>query len=123
MTIDARTKVQMRSLERKLLAHSDDTPWTGLLMVDPETGEQENWGAIVDKRLVAKNTVWLTYSKIDRLWWIVWQDDRVSQRLRKWGYGESRRQECWRTFFELTEAQMHGLEREMFTVPVDEKTL
>ena len=95
----------MRSLEQKMLAHSDDTPWTGLLMVDPKTDEQEDCGAIIEKRVVAETTVWLTYSKPDCLWWIVWQDDR----LRKLGYGEPRRKDCWRTFFELTEAEMQAL--------------
>jgi hypothetical protein len=102
--VDATVDNQLHSLEQRMLAHSDNAPWTALLMVNPETGEQENCGVIIEKRLVAENAVWLTYSKADHLWWIVWQDDH----LRKWGYNEERRKVCWRTFFELTEFQMQG---------------
>lgn len=104
---DSAAETQIRALERELLALVDK-PQHGLFFIDPETGEQENHGVIIKKQMVADTTVWLTYSKADRLWWIVWQDDR----LRKLGYGESRRKDCWKTFFELTEAQMHALGNE-----------
>ena len=97
----------MRSLEREMYALVDG-PQHALVTVDPETGEQEQHGVIIKKRTVADITVWLTYSKTDRMWWITWERDR----LWKMAYVEARRKVCWQTFFELTEAQMQELERE-----------
>ena len=77
------TEAQMRALECRLLAHGDDLPWTALLI------DNANCGVVAEKRQVAETIIWLTYSKSDRLWWIVWQDDR----LRKLGYSESRRKD------------------------------
>jgi hypothetical protein len=98
------TEAQMLLLEREMFALVVG-PQHGLFFIDPDTGEQANHGVIIKKRTVADATVWLTYSKADRLWWIIWQDDL----LRKLGYDESRRKDCWRTFFELTEVQMRTL--------------
>ena len=92
---------QILQLERDLLTLVDG-PQRSLRLVDPETGFQEDRGVIIHKRLVDDLTVWLTYSKVNRLWWIIWQDDR----LRMLGFRDTRRKDCWRTYFELDKAEM-----------------
>lgn len=103
----AQLDVAMRALEQELLALVDE-PQHGLVTVDPVTGEQEHHGVIIKKRTVTDITVWLTYSKADRIWWIAWERER----LLKLAYAEARRVVCWQTFFELTEMQMRALEQE-----------
>jgi len=103
----AEIEAQILGLEQELRALPDEQQH-GLVTVDPETGEQEQHGVIIKKRAVADVTVWLTYSKADRMWWITWQSDRLC----KMAYVEARRKICWQTFFELTEAQMRDLEHD-----------
>ncbi len=69
-----------------------------LVAVDPATGVQVNCGTITKKRLVGDIPVWLTFDEGQRMWWIVWKEDR----LRKIGYVEARREVCWETFFKMT---------------------
>lgn len=76
-----------------------------LITVDPKTGARDNCGVINHKRTVGDITVWLTYDEPNRMWWIVWKDDR----LRKAGYTEARREICWETFFALTDVDLAKL--------------
>lgn len=69
-----------------------------LVIVDPTTGEREDCGAIVKRRVIGDIPLWLTYDEPNRMWWIVWKDEHV----RKAGYGEARRGVCWETFFKMT---------------------
>jgi len=73
-----------------------------LILLDPETGKRENYGLIVKKRSVGSVPLWLTYDASNRMWWIVWQDDRV----RMEGYREPRREICWTTFHEMNETRL-----------------
>jgi hypothetical protein len=70
-----------------------------LVAVDPQTGQRDHCGVIAKKTTIGKITVWLTYDEPNRLWWIVWQDDR----LRKVGFIEARREVCWELFENLDE--------------------
>jgi len=76
-----------------------------LVLRDPDTGETENCGVILEKRTIGDATVCLTYHQDDRMWWIVVSDDRI----RKLGYIEARREVCWETFFALDEAELTKL--------------
>ena len=76
-----------------------------LIVVDPVTGERENCGVITKRRTIGDIPMWLTYDEVSRMWWIVWQDDR----LRKADYIEARREVCWETFFEMTETDLAKL--------------
>ena len=76
-----------------------------LILVDPQTGKTEKLGAIRKKRSIGAATVWLTYDKDDRMWWIVVSDDR----LRKIGFIDARREVCWETFDALDEAELSKL--------------
>lgn len=76
-----------------------------LVLFDPQTGERENCGTIAARRTIGRVPLWLTYDEVKRMWWIVWQDDR----LRKAGYAKSRRKVCWETFRDMTETDLANL--------------
>jgi hypothetical protein len=68
-----------------------------------------SFGVVVKKRQVGGDTVWLSFRKPDRVWWISWTHDGENMRM---GYEEPRVTTCWTVFFELTSAQMRALENE-----------
>jgi hypothetical protein len=76
-----------------------------LILVDPTTGERENCGVITRKRAIGDIPLWLTFDAPNRMWWIVWRDDRI----RKAGYVEGRREICWEAFFEMTTTDLAKL--------------
>lgn len=76
-----------------------------LVVVDPKTGGRENCGVVAKKRTIGDILVYLTYDEPNRFWWIVWKDDR----LRKIGFAESRREDCWKAFFGMTEDDLAKL--------------
>lgn len=84
-----------------------------LVAVDPQTGQSDRCGVIAKKRTIGKTTVWLTYDKTNRFWWIVWQDNR----LRKMGFVEARREVCWELFESLDEAALTDLREHRSTLP------
>lgn len=63
------TTDRIRALEREMLAHGDEAPWSRFVDAD---GEQDLCGVIVKKRMVDATTVFLTYSKANHIWWIAW---------------------------------------------------
>ncbi len=69
-----------------------------LIVIDPATGARENCGTIAKRRTIGDVPTWLTYDEANCMWWIVWKDDR----LRKIGYIEGRRKDCWETFLAMT---------------------
>lgn len=73
-----------------------------LISVSPATGKSENYGVVCKKRMVGKTTVWLTYAEHDKMWWIVMK----GAGMQVLGFVEPRREACWETFFELTEAMI-----------------
>lgn len=75
-----------------------------LVLINPETGVQENCGTIIEKRMVGDKTLWLTCD-YDDVWWIIIDD----LQLIKLGYLNARREECWRLFFALDETAIASL--------------
>ena len=84
-----------------------------LVAIDPKTGQSDHCGVIAKKRAINKTTVWLTYDESNRLWWIVWQDDR----LRKFGFVEARREVCWELFESLDEKALDALRERRSSLP------
>jgi len=76
------------------------------------TADGVSFGVIVKKRKVGGDTVFLSFRKSDRVWWISWVHDGRTMRM---GYDEPRVRTCWTVFFELTSAQMRALENEART--------
>lgn len=76
-----------------------------LVVVDPKTGRRENCGVIAKKRTIGDTLLYLTYDEPNRFWWIVWKEDR----LRKIGFVEDRREDCWKAFLGMTEVDLAKL--------------
>ena len=75
-----------------------------LVMVDPATGTQVNYGEICKKRSIGKATVWLTHDADKKLWWIVAQ--KPGEPIACSGFIEARREVCWETFLDLHEVSL-----------------
>lgn len=84
-----------------------------LVLVDPETGQQEHCGVIAKKRVVDKTTVWLTYDEPSRFWWIIWQEDELC----KVGFVEARREVCWELFESIDKNTLADLRDQRSSLP------
>jgi len=85
------------------------------LVAQNDKGEREHLGFVAQKRVIDETTVYLTVtepSDAPAMWWIVFHD--LAGRLCKIGYALERREICWQTFFDMSEAD---LEPGVFVAP------
>lgn len=64
-------------------------------------GQRKNYGTIASRKTCGEVVVWLTYSDVDHMWWIVINSGDRPVGI---GFKEARRSTCWEQFTDLATA-------------------